>query len=538
MYRRFATSFREKRIGSRTLQFLLWMLLAIGVFLLLLSHWIFSNFGPITVNQALMNLPGLRDSSSETATNIAPGILNSFLLDVVIALGLIIFALAIVLYGSGLLLKHRFPARMEQWSVSRWAFLLLASSISLSGGLYYLDAAVSLRIWLFPNRNLPSTDTFYVAPVLEIPAAKDRNLVFIYLESMDDAFGNNSLVEVNALHELQAVTTGWERMDSLFQYPGGGWTMAGIISSQCGVPLLPPASENNFALDVEREAQSGQRGHNDVGAEEQWFLPGAVCLGDVLKESGYINVYMGGADTSFANKDKFLRSHGFETIFSRSYWEEHGETEFSEWGLSDRRLFENAKEEVLDLHASGQPFNLTMLTLDNHSPIHQFDYCPQVLKDETLNAIQCQSSILADFITFMDENGILEDTVVVLVADHQILSAYDVSNYRTKLGVSTTDLVPIFSRFWSPDGVKIERKTDNQLHIFPTVVDLLGGKLSNHRGGLGVSLTQPEGSLSTQVSITNLDEQELTEYLSDSSQSDLAELWKEHSSSGIPSRID
>lgn len=36
------------------------------------------------------------------------------------------------------------------------------------------------------------------------------------------------------------------------------------------------------------------------------------------------------------------------------------------WGYEDEKLFSFAKEELLNLSQSGEPFNLTMLTVDTH----------------------------------------------------------------------------------------------------------------------------------------------------------------------------
>ncbi|NEL42191.1 MAG: phosphoglycerol transferase I, partial [Xanthomonas perforans] len=77
---------------------------------------------------------------------------------------------------------------------------------------------------------------------------------------------------------------------------GSGWTIAGMVASMCGVPLTTaPGDENSM----------GRMG---------LFLPEARCLGDYLKDQGYRNHYVGGADASFAGKGSFLSSHGFDVV--------------------------------------------------------------------------------------------------------------------------------------------------------------------------------------------------------------------------------
>jgi phosphoglycerol transferase len=98
---------------------------------------------------------------------------------------------------------------------------------------------------------------------------------------------------------------------------------------------------------------------------------------------GYTNVFLGGApNAAFAAKGTFLSSHGYAEQKDLSDWRAAGESEKnfrSDWGLSDERLMAYAKDEIDGLHAeaerTGQPFNLTVLTLDTHEPAYIFDYC-------------------------------------------------------------------------------------------------------------------------------------------------------------------
>ena len=36
------------------------------------------------------------------------------------------------------------------------------------------------------------------------------------------------------------------------------------------------------------------------------------------------------------------------------------------WGYEDERLFQNAKNKLMELSAQEEPFNLTLLTVDTH----------------------------------------------------------------------------------------------------------------------------------------------------------------------------
>lgn len=80
------------------------------------------------------------------------------------------------------------------------------------------------------------------------------------------------------------------------QLHGTDYTIAGMVASQCGIPLFAPFEGN-------------------ASASMSSFFPQNICLGDILKNSGYENYFMQGANLRFAGKDVFLRSHGFDHLY-------------------------------------------------------------------------------------------------------------------------------------------------------------------------------------------------------------------------------
>jgi phosphoglycerol transferase len=60
-----------------------------------------------------------------------------------------------------------------------------------------------------------------------------------------------------------------------------------MVASQCGIPLFAPFEGN-------------------ASASVSSFFPQNTCLGDILKNSGYQNYFVQGANLRFAGKDVFL----------------------------------------------------------------------------------------------------------------------------------------------------------------------------------------------------------------------------------------
>jgi phosphoglycerol transferase len=227
-------------------------------------------------------------------------------------------------------------------------------------------------------------------------------------------------------------------------------------------------------------------------------LGGSTCLGDILEENGYTNVFLGGASASFAAKGTFLAGHGYSEVKDLSDWRAAGEPETnfrSDWGLSDERLMAHARDEIDRLYAeaeqTGQPFNLSLLTLDTHEPVHVFDYCPVDTQNEVTSVFSCSLTQVAGFVEYMEEKGYLDDTAVVIMGDHlKHMSAGDAFHEQLDDHPNRT----IFNRIRVPgqDGNSTLRPAVDQLNMYPTLLEAAGLTLQDHEAGLGVSAFAPE----------------------------------------------
>jgi phosphoglycerol transferase len=237
---------------------------------------------------------------------------------------------------------------------------------------------------------------------------------------------------------------------------------------------------------------------NELGGDVETYLGGTTCLGDVLDEHGYRSVFLGGANASFAAKDTFLSSHGYDEVKDLSDWRAAGEPEESfrgDWGLSDGRLMAHAADEIDELHAeaeeTGRPFNLSVLTLDTHEPVHIFDYCDVDAQNEVASVFSCSMTQVAGFVDHMQEKGYLDDTAVVIMGDHLMpRSAGDAFHEQ----LDDHDNRTIFNRIWIPgegENSTLRPRAD-QLNMYPTLLEAAGLALKDHEAGLGVSAVAPK----------------------------------------------
>lgn len=453
-------------------------LIGIGLALLLAAVIIQFFWGEISVNQMLLNIVAV-ETDGGGGSIVWVSILGIGVLPLVLTVGL-------ALWQHSRRRKVRREGidtqpRRAPW-IRRTVSTVLVAAVVIAGSTAFA-ATVGVRDYIDAANSDYEVGDFYVEPTVSSDTNK-RNLVLIYLESGEGTLADDELFDKNVFAPLESVTLaadGWQAVDNLREYEGGGWTMSGITATQCGIPLKGIGSS------------SGGGAYNALGGNVQTYLDGATCLGDVLGQHGYTNVFLGGANASFAAKDVFLDNHGYSTVKDLSYWRTLGEPATSfrpDWGLSDERLLAHARDEVDELHATaeqtGQPFNLSLLTLDSHEPVHLYDYCEVDTRDEVTSAFFCSMTQVAGFVEHMEQQGYLEDTAVVIMGDHlkQIGGGHAFQEELEDHPNRT-----IFNRIWVPGepGDADLRPSVDQLNMYPTILEAAGLDLAGREAGLGVS---------------------------------------------------
>lgn len=265
------------------------------------------------------------------------------------------------------------------------------------------------------------------------PAGK--NLLLIYLESLEQSFTDEDQFP-DLTPNLNRLRQQGLQFTNVRQTPGTSWTLAGMVASQCGTPLL---TRGNFTP------------QNDL--MRQGLLENAVCLGDILNSAGYNQHYLGGASLSFAGKGLFLARHGYQTLEGKDELLQRlgPSTPTKGWGLYDDTLMTTAFQRFQQLADSPEPFNLTFLTLDTHKPGRPSPSCPKYPNRDAvdLHAIYCSDYLLGQFIDRAKQHPRWRDTLVVIMSDHLAFPAVSTryltpdSIRRLLVTVLNSDLEPI-----------------------------------------------------------------------------------------------
>lgn len=245
-------------------------------------------------------------------------------------------------------------------------------------------------------------DPKVLKPVDLQAVGQGKNLVLIYLESLEDALTREQFFP-GLTPNLQQLKAQGLTFTGLREYPGTSWTVAGIVSSQCGTPLLSQTTLNG----------------NDLQATG--FLGNATCLGDVLQAAGYRQEFIGGANREFAGKRYFLESHGYQKVDGVfTLRAQYPDLTAGQWGLYDNDLFDLAAKRFSELAGAEQPFNLTVLTLDTHAPGRPSPDCPVYPGSNSrfLQAVHCTDFLVGRFIEHLRQHPAWENTLVMMMSDH------------------------------------------------------------------------------------------------------------------------
>lgn len=327
-----------------------------------------------------------------------------------------------------------------------------------------------------PDQALIASDLENLAPKVRKTPDIQKNLIFVYLESLERTYTDLEVTQ-DAFSQLAQIEQRGHAFPNLHQLQSTFFTAGGLVASQCGVPLLPRGVFN---------ARRRIHDNIDVIPEETDFLLGATCLGDILTDNGYNASYINGSSLSIFSKGAFFESHGFQRVKGlESYPGYRSEPRTNVWGMNDDLLFERLKDELRWLARQDRPFVLTALTIATHGPDGYLDDGCQPSNNDELplaSAIRCSGQHVQSLIQEVDTLGLGEDTLVILLSDHLAFKntfhseLLDLSDQRRNYAVILGDTETTNMR----EGTALD--------IYPTVLEILGFELEGNRAGLGRSL--------------------------------------------------
>lgn len=209
---------------------------------------------------------------------------------------------------------------------------------------------------------------------------------------------------------------------------------------------------------------------------------------EILSEKGYTTASLHANSKSFWNRDVMYDSLGYQRFYDIEDYEVNDENSVG-WGLKDKEFLEQSITHLKEMQAKGKPFYAKFITLTNHHPyeLDEEDRSiePYDSNSKTLNnyfpTVRYTDEALEQFINRLKEEGLYEDSIIVLYGDHYGISENHnaaMAQYLGKEEITPFDSVqlqrvPFIVHIPGEKGQTIS-KVSGQIDIKPTILNLLG----------------------------------------------------------------
>ena len=303
-----------------------------------------------------------------------------------------------------------------------------------------------------------------------------KNLILFYYEALEnnieylakntdlDKITNTPISQFENPIELVQDINGKNIYD-FKEVPTADFSIAGVISSQCSVPYYPIVSLNIHKM-----------------KDEKMF-----CMSDVLSAHDYEQIFYITVDKKFHGFQIFKENHKYKIHDKNKIVKDFPDIKPNGWGegVFDNDLLRHAKEEIIKLHESNTRFNVTLINTDTHAPYVMSPKCgvSDDLKTEDLRAYEsykCSSRYIRKFFDDLENEGVLENTVVVILGDHL---AYDWLSRTHRSHQSRNVFFKINTK------KEFTRSKMNNFDVAPTILDEMGFFPDKQdKFGFGVSL--------------------------------------------------
>lgn len=208
-------------------------------------------------------------------------------------------------------------------------------------------------------------------------------------------------------------------------------------------------------------------------------------LASILNDNGYYTAVFHANEKEFWNRETMYQALEFDYFFDESAYTVTEHNSFG-WGLTDESFF---KQTVDYLEQLPQPFYTKLLTLTNHYPFEIPEEYQSISPGNTnseivnnyITTVRYLDEALKSFITDLKENGLYENTVIVMYGDHYGLSESYYEDLAMLLQEEITlnrhlDLqrVPLLIHLPNQEEGEVISSISGQIDMKPTILNLVG----------------------------------------------------------------
>ena len=351
-----------------------------------------------------------------------------------------------------------------------------------------------------PEKNATYSKFFvenYVNPdsVKITPPEQKRNLILIYLESLETTFsdkehgGNqdtNLIPEITEL-ALQNISFGKKgsQIGGGLDSRGSASTFSAMISRSLGIPDII----NYKKTPILHHYKSFYKILNENGYKQIFFQgnPGLYKEFQNYVVDQKVDEVYGPDDVAQRlnlDYDNFIKKQGFKNI-------------------QDKDAFRFASQ-ILD--TISEPFSLTFFTIDTHSPHGLYDPdCEKASdesnKDELLKAsARCVSRELNKFLDSLKEKPFYENTSIIVFGDHLFMGNRLVEGFANRKWADVFVNAPKVP-------VSEEKRLFSDIDMLPSILSSINFNIDGDRLGFGTDLFSDKKTLVEEIGLDSLNKE-------------------------------
>lgn len=258
---------------------------------------------------------------------------------------------------------------------------------------------------------------------------------------------------------------------------------ATFVQSLGGLPVTPELEKlKEQGWWFEQMYATGTRSVRGIEAVVAGYMPapaqstvklslsqsGFCTLGSLLAAQGFHTEFIYGGEAHFDNMRSFFTGNGFAQIIDIN--DIKNPIFVGSWGVSDEDLFNHAHQHIKSLHAAQKPFFSLIFSSTNHEPFEFPDgriELHEQPKNTVNNAVKYADYALGKFIEQAKNSSYWQDTVFLIVADH------DNRVYGNNLVPVEKFHIPalILGADIQPEQIK---PVASQIDLAPTLLSLMG----------------------------------------------------------------
>ena len=454
------------------------VIIIISILLLLTYNWARITYDAFKIEQIIFNM-------KVQQMGLEVNIIKSYILYAIIPLLIFIIVYELLYYNKFNKFILEIKLFNKIFNINLFNISIIIENLILSA-LIIFACSSSFTLYkigiieYLKNTNVDSLfiEQNYVRPK-DIKFNKKKNLIHIYVESFENTYLSKDLggvEDVNLIPNMSNLLkegisfSNNENHGGMLEIYGATWTVGALVAQTSGLPLNLPIDANSYS------------------AENAKFLEGAVSLGEILETNGYSNNIIFGSDATYAGRKNYFKQHGNYHITDWISLKEEGklDKDYKEWwGFEDSKLFNFAKEEILEISQNNKPFNYTILTANTHfSDGYTEKTCTLDNNRKYASSKSCSDKMIYDFVNWIKKQNFYKDTVIVITGDHLSMD----KKHFEKVDKNYTRTV--FNTFLNTNikNVNNKNRTVSSFDIFPTTLSLLGATWEGDRLGLGTNL--------------------------------------------------